>query len=44
MQISTIAIIGGSGKIDRRILGRQPKDFFAYARQTAATGIWSVQS
>ncbi|NLS18204.1 NAD(P)H-binding protein [Rhizobium sp. P40RR-XXII] len=25
-----------------RILGRQPKDFSDYARQTAATGIWSV--
>lgn len=62
MQISTIAVIGGLGKIgDRvverldgrnspvmngigRILCRQPKDFFDYARQTAATGIWSAQS
>ncbi|AYG65098.1 MULTISPECIES: NmrA family NAD(P)-binding protein [unclassified Rhizobium] len=28
----------------RQILGRQAKDFSDYARQTAATGIWSVQS
>ena len=27
----------------RQILGRQAKDFSDYARQTAATGIWSVQ-
>jgi hypothetical protein len=27
-----------------RTLRRQPKDFFDYARQTAATGIWSAQS
>ncbi|NLR98831.1 NmrA family NAD(P)-binding protein [Rhizobium sp. P38BS-XIX] len=27
-----------------QILGRQPKDFSDYARQTAATGIWSIQS
>lgn len=27
-----------------QILGRQPKDFSDYARETAATGIWSVQS
>ncbi|TXH81681.1 MAG: NmrA family transcriptional regulator [Rhizobium sp.] len=27
-----------------RILGRQAKDFSDYARQTAATGIWSIQS
>lgn len=27
-----------------QILGRQPKDFSNYARETAATGIWSVQS
>lgn len=26
----------------RQILGRQPKDFSAYARETAATGIWSI--
>jgi hypothetical protein len=25
----------------QRVLGRQPKDFFAYATETAATGIWS---
>lgn len=25
----------------QRALGRQPKDFFAYATETAATGIWS---
>jgi len=28
----------------RQILGRQPKDFSVYARETAATGIWSIQS
>ncbi|TWB16195.1 uncharacterized protein YbjT (DUF2867 family) [Rhizobium sp. ERR 1071] len=28
----------------RQILGRQPKDFSDYARETAATGIWSIQS
>ncbi|MGZ9723078.1 SDR family oxidoreductase [Rhizobium miluonense] len=27
-----------------QILGRQPKDFSDYANQTAATGIWSIQS
>lgn len=26
----------------RQILGRQPKDFSDYARETAATGIWSI--
>lgn len=28
----------------RQILGREPKDFSDYAREAAATGIWSVQS
>lgn len=27
-----------------QILGRQPKDLSNHARETAATGIWSVQS
>lgn len=31
-------VIGGV----RRALGREPKDFRDYVRQTAATGIWSV--
>jgi hypothetical protein len=26
----------------RRALGREPKDFRDYARQTAATGVWNV--
>ena len=25
----------------QRVLGRAPKDFSAYANETAATGIWS---
>ena len=28
----------------RRALGREPKDFAEYARQTAATGVWNVPS
>ncbi|MFI9406719.1 SDR family oxidoreductase [Nocardia sp. NPDC052316] len=27
----------------RRALGREPKDFTEYARETAATGIWNIQ-
>lgn len=27
----------------QRALGRQPKDFSDYARETAATGIWSAR-
>ncbi|MDK4713066.1 hypothetical protein [Rhizobium sp. CNPSo 4039] len=56
MQTWTIAIIGGLGTSaeglrgspvmngDSQILGGQAKDFSAYVRQTAATGIWSAQS
>jgi uncharacterized protein YbjT (DUF2867 family) len=28
----------------RRALGREPKDFADYARETAATGVWDVES
>ena len=28
----------------QRALGREPKDFSAYARETAATGVWSPPS
>ncbi|WFU02325.1 hypothetical protein QA648_00635 [Rhizobium sp. CB3171] len=48
MQISTIAIFGGLGKtggrVVRQVLGRPPRDFSDYASETAASGIWSVQS
>ena len=28
----------------RRALGREPKDFAEYVRQTAAAGVWNVTS
>ncbi|MBB5575090.1 MULTISPECIES: hypothetical protein [Rhizobium] len=48
MQISTIAAIGGLGKtggrVVRQVLARPPRNFSDYARGTATSGIWSVQS
>ena len=56
MLISTIAVISELGTSAEglrnssvmggvsQILGKQAKDFSNYARETAATGIWSVQS
>ena len=43
-----ILVLGGTGKTGRRAarrfrgLGREPRDFAGYARETAATGIWSA--
>ena len=46
-ELFTQVLDGRNSRVEdgvRQILGRQPKDFSDYARETAATGIWSVQS
>lgn len=46
-ELFTQVLDGRNSQIEdgiRQILGREPKDFSDYAREAAATGIWSVQS
>lgn len=45
-ELFTQVLDGRNSRVEdgvRQILGRQPKDFSDYARETAATGIWSIQ-
>ncbi|OCI96885.1 NmrA family transcriptional regulator [Rhizobium sp. AC27/96] len=44
-ELFTQVLDGRNSRVEegvRQILGRQPKDFSDYARETASTGIWSI--
>jgi len=47
-QSKPILVLGGTGKTGRRVveghraLGRPPRRFADYARNTAASGVWSA--
>ena len=45
-ELFTQVLDGRNSRVEdgvRQVLGRQPRDFSDYARETAATGIWSIQ-